>query len=218
MAGSDCELIGTGWLAQPANTWSSGAYLLAAAFVIIRRRRAGSAPALLLLAGAVALGFVSLGSSAYHGPQPSWARAAHDCSIAALLLVLVLRGAAGRPGSEQGRIYLVGAGALAAVITLVLAVPALTLLAHTALSIALLVTVLGRRRGSGAKPAGAHRLAVAALGLGLVLYLAGRTGGPLCSPTSPLQAHAGWHILTAVAAAAFLAQSDGAVGRQRAPR
>jgi hypothetical protein len=44
-------------------------------------------------------------------------------------------------------------------------------------------------------------LAVAALATGLALYVLGRTNGPLCSPSSLVQLHAGWHVATAVAAA-----------------
>ena len=206
MAGSDCELIGAGWLAQPANAWSSGAYLVAAAFVLARRHRAGAA-SLAVVAGAVALGLVSLGSIAYHGPQPPWAEAAHDWSIAALLLALVVRGAVDRPSFELHRIYLVGAGALAAATALVLAAPFSTQLVHGSLAVALVVSEAGRRRDPSAKPGVAHRVALAAVGSGLLLYLLGRTGGPLCSPASPFQAHAGWHVLTAVAAAAALSSS-----------
>jgi hypothetical protein len=50
----------------------------------------------------------------------------------------------------------------------------------------------GRPVVHGAVPLGAVALAVP-------LQLFGRTGGALCRPESLLQAHAGWHVLTAVA-------------------
>jgi hypothetical protein len=50
----------------------------------------------------------------------------------------------------------------------------------------------------------AGRGAVAAVVVGGVLYVLGRTGGPLCAPDSLLQLHAGWHVATAVAAALAL--------------
>jgi hypothetical protein len=46
---------------------------------------------------------------------------------------------------------------------------------------------------------------VAALAVGVAAYLLGRTGGPLCRPESLLQPHALWHLLTAVAMAAWAA-------------
>jgi len=44
---------------------------------------------------------------------------------------------------------------------------------------------------------------LAALAVGVPAYLLGRTGGPLCRPDSLLQPHALWHLLTAVAMAAW---------------
>ena len=47
-------------------------------------------------------------------------------------------------------------------------------------------------------------LALVALVVGAGLYLLGRTDGPLCSPSSVVQLHAGWHVATAVAAGTVL--------------
>jgi hypothetical protein len=55
----------------------------------------------------------------------------------------------------------------------------------------------------GARP-GVLALACGAFALTVPLQLWGRTGGPLCAPDSVLQAHAGWHVLTAVALGAVL--------------
>jgi hypothetical protein len=57
-------------------------------------------------------------------------------------------------------------------------------------------------------------VAVVALLAGGLLYVMGRTGAPLCSPSSVVQLHAGWHVATAVAAGAVLALSR----RASAPR
>jgi len=48
-------------------------------------------------------------------------------------------------------------------------------------------------------------LALVALAAGVALNLLGRTGAPLCRPESLAQGHAAWHVLTAVAVAAWLA-------------
>lgn len=60
--------------------------------------------------------------------------------------------------------------------------------------------VAWRRRSLPRPPA----VAVVALAAGVVVNLLTRTGAPLCSPGSLAQGHAGWHVLTAVAAAAWL--------------
>jgi hypothetical protein len=52
-------------------------------------------------------------------------------------------------------------------------------------------------------------LGVAALGGAVAVYLLTRTGAPLCRPSSLLQGHGAWHVLTAVAAASWLAAWPG---------
>lgn len=81
---SDCERIVVGALAQPVLAVTSLAYVIAGLAVlpwVVRVR----AP----LAGAagLALAAVGAGSFAYHGPQPSWAKLAHDWSIVAAAAV-----------------------------------------------------------------------------------------------------------------------------------
>ena len=191
MGGADCELLGDGWLAQPVNAWSSLAYLVAAAWVV--RRRRGAVP----LLGAVALALVAVGSFAYHGPQPGWGEAAHDASIAALLVVLLLH--AGGPPQRR-----FAAGALIVAVGCVLVAPASDALVHGTLAVAVTVVELRRRRQRRGPATAADRMAVAALAVGVALFLLGRTGGPLCAPSSVVQPHAGWHVATAVAAAAAL--------------
>ena len=146
MGGADCEVIGSGWLAQPVNAWSSFAYVVAAGFVLTGRRDA------VAVGGVCAVLLVGVGSVAYHGPQPGWAELVHDASIVVLLVVV------------------------------------------------LLAVVRGRRVAP---------VAVVALVVGGGLYLLGRTDGPLCSPSSLVQLHAGWHVATAVAAAAVLRATVG---------
>jgi hypothetical protein len=49
----------------------------------------------------------------------------------------------------------------------------------------------------------AYRAALAATAAGAICWWAGRTGSPWCDPDSLLQGHAGWHLLTAAALAAW---------------
>jgi hypothetical protein len=74
---------------------------------------------------------------------------------------------------------------------------------HNAAIVALVVLTVAaawRRRGVPRPPA----LAVVAFAAAVILNLLGRTGAPLCRPDSLAQPHAAWHVLTAVAAAAWL--------------
>jgi hypothetical protein len=100
-----------------------------------------------------------IGSFAYHGPQPSWAKWAHDVPIAALVGLFVANEALRAAGVEP----------------------------------------------DGARPCSTDRardIALLAGGGALIAYVLGRTGSPLCRPTSPVQLHAAWHVLSAVALAA----------------
>jgi hypothetical protein len=169
MGGSDCELLRGGWLAQPVNAVSAGAFLVAAACVVWSGRRTGAHRVALALAAA-ALAALGVGSIVYHGPQPGWARTLHDGSIAALIVVdALLVGAA----VVQGRV---------------------TAAAGTA-----------------------WRQASMWMAAALVAFVAGRTGGWLCDPASPLQPHALWHLLSAVGLA-HLALGSAEAGLAVQPR
>lgn len=107
IGGSDCELLRSGWLAQPANAVSAAAFLVAGARLAWMTRRTGVHRAA-LVTGAAALAAVGVGSIAYHGPQPGWSGSVHDGSIAALIVVdAVLFGAA----MVQGRATAAARGA-----------------------------------------------------------------------------------------------------------
>lgn len=65
--------------------------------------------------------------------------------------------------------------------------------------------VVARRSSPGGGVRAGRVVVVAALAVGVTAYLVGRTGGSLCRPDSLLQPHALWHLLTAVAMAAWAA-------------
>lgn len=198
MGTSDCEALRDAWLAQPANAWSSGAYLLAGGYLAVRHR-ATAAVARATAPAALALGAVAVGSFLYHGPQPAWGDAVHDASIALLLGTLAGRGGAAGPVSVRHRrriLFVVVAAAL------VVAVPGSVQAVHGALVGVVGISTVRTVRRSGATPA--VQVALVALAAGIALFAVGRTGGPLCEPRSLAQPHAGWHVATAIAAAALV--------------
>lgn len=201
----DCERLRDGLLAQPANAWTSVAFLLVGGWLLVRG--AGLPPAqrsrVRLLAVAVAA--VGVGSIAFHGPQQPGAEWLHDVTIAGLLVVVVVLGLGDLRRWTRRRTVSTGLSALA-VPGLALAVaPAGTtaatgILAAVALAAevtvhraALRPAVPTRRR---AYVTGGVLLAVAG-----VADLLGGTGGPWCAPGSLLQGHALWHLGTAAAVA-----------------
>ncbi|MGH9036077.1 MAG: hypothetical protein ACRD0O_09950 [Acidimicrobiia bacterium] len=100
LGGTDCEQIGTGWLAQPANAVSSLAFVAVGGWLLhgAAGRPADRVP---LVAAGTAMAGVGLASVAYHGPQPAWAEPVHDGSIAGLGVVLV--GLVVRRVAQRGR-------------------------------------------------------------------------------------------------------------------
>lgn len=87
MAESDCEQLRSGWLAQPANALSSAAFAVVGCWVLLRSRAAGPRRAFLFVGGLTMIA-TSVGSVAYHGPQPGWAHAVHDGSTATLVALI----------------------------------------------------------------------------------------------------------------------------------
>jgi hypothetical protein len=188
MGGADCELIRDAWLAQPANAWSSAAFLVAAAWVGAGRTAGGAV-------GAVALALVAVGSAAYHGPQPGWAEPVHDASIVLLLGVVLVQRV--EPSWKRPAAALSGTAAVVALLA-----PGLDVVAQAAVALALAVAEIRRWRAGRTSPS--DRVALVALAVGALLFALGRTGGPLCDPETVVQPHAGWHVAAAVAAAAAL--------------
>ena len=132
LAGSDCERLRSGWLAQPANTLSCAAFLAVGCWLLVRRRDGDHFA--VLISGAVAVIAGGVGSIVYHGPQPDWADAVHSSSVLGLAVVLIAQ-----------TIYLVGRGSSRAV------VPAWKA-ASGWMAAGLLAYALGRTRSSWCRP------------------------------------------------------------------
>jgi len=214
LGGSDCERLGSGWLAQPANAISSLAYLAAGVWLLWRATRPGSARAMLVAAGAATVA-VGVGSVAYHGPQPGWARTLHDGSVVWLALVVIghnlwlltrtslPRAALSAVPSLAAFPLLPGSGAGfrfpgPAVVAAVLVAGAA--LAHPTIT-------------PGARVA--WRRSAVWMALALAAYVAGRTGSALCRPALLWQPHAAWHVLSA---AGLLSAVLGFAARSPQPR
>ena len=217
---TDCETIGEGLLAQPANAVSSGAYLLIGMWLAVRALRRADEERPVAIAYGVALASVGIGSFLFHGPMPPGSRLVHDLTIAAVFAVIAARAAGALRQWSHG-----GVLGVAALITGVIgAVMAASPEAGIALSGVVGIAGLGLEvylYRSGRRPLLTRRhlrwligtvLVLAAAGLVNVL---GRTDAPLCDPDSLYQGHALWHVMTAVAfgmfgAVTFSADDEGA--------
>jgi Ceramidase len=202
---SDCEHIGQGLLAQPVNTLSSLAYVVAGILLLRRALVARSSQRVVLTVYAATVVAVGLGSVTFHGPMPSWGRFVHDPSIAAVLAFVISYDVALVRGANT-RGALLGFGALLGISAIVLAVsPDANNALDSALVVAAVIAevVVARSPKRVAAAGGLVRrpsvwvAGAAALAVGAALNALGRTAAPLCEPDSLVQLHAVWHVLTA---------------------
>ena len=185
VAASDCEHCRDGWVTQPVNALSSLGYVVAGADLL--QRPDPDRPFAWAVIG------VGVGSVAYPGPGGVAGRWLHDASLLAMLGLLTLTDltvAEGRPMPAPG-IGAVVAGAA------VLAHPRTSSYAQGAVGATAIAAEARRHVRSGARREAS--IAAPLMLAGLALQVFGRTGEPLCRPRSPLQAHAGWHLLSAAA-------------------
>jgi hypothetical protein len=198
--GSDCEQVRSGLIGQPANTVSAAAYLLAAGWLLVRASRRPAVPHRYWWFAA-AMAANGVGSGLYHGPGWPGSGWCHDVAAIAVPVLVAADGLGGVRGWDDRTVTRVGLIATAVAGAGVLVGPVTNVAMVAAVTAAVTAEAAVTRRPGRA----GQVIVLAALALGLAAYLLGRTGGPLCRPTSLLQPHALWHLLTAVAMAAWAA-------------
>jgi len=142
---------------------------------------------------ALAMVGVGIGSVALHGPGGVLGKWAHDASLLSMLGLLALADLTVAEGRHKPR----GAVAGIVVASMLGALPSATDISQ-AVAGALAASAETRRflRKRAAREAG---VTVPLWVLGGSLHVLGRTGQPLCREDSLLQAHAGWHVVSAAA-------------------
>jgi hypothetical protein len=209
----DCEAAGSGWLIQPVNAWSSLAFgvvgiaiVASAASVAGRERTVRVIFGLLLIA-------TGIGSFLFHGPQPAFGEFSHDVTFLAALWFLIVANLTGASGNmtkyaaaapkADPAIILVALAGIAGMALLVAVDAGATNILTVLLAILLVGSDVFLRKVAAPSP-GWYGLAIAALLVGIGLFISGRTGSPLCDPDGLAQAHAGWHVFAAVFLGAYL--------------
>lgn len=206
---ADCERLRPGLIAQPANTWSSLAYVATGSWLVVRGARRPAGRRLPPVAFGLVVAANGLGGLAFHGPGRPWARWLHDVALTATLAFVAARGLvdatdAGRPAG----IAATGTATTAAGLLLA-AVPDATNAVTGTLGAAVVGTeLLAERRTRRLRRGGSRRqvpyaVAGGALLVGAGVNLLSRTGRPWCRPDGVVQGHAVWHVLTAVGLAAW---------------
>ncbi len=210
LGATDCERLKTGLFAQPANTISSLAFLVAGVWIVLRGRRAPGHRVELTIFG-VAVASNAAGGLLLHGLQGPWAGWVHDLSLLSVLLFIVIFDVArflSRPTRWTTEVYLAslaGLGLLLAVVPSATdALSAILGLAASAWELEEYRRELPVIRASGLTARRLARVGVlVALALGATAFFLGRTGAPFCRPESAFQWHAVWHVLAAVAMALY---------------
>ncbi|MGI9648652.1 MAG: hypothetical protein ACR2OI_09055 [Acidimicrobiia bacterium] len=186
----DCELIGSGLIAQPIAAWTSLAFLPVGVWILTDRAMDVAGRAMFGLSVLA----VGAGSFLGHADATDWGRELDSLSIKLMLITFVLYPLGRRQSWTPGVVTSAWLGAFATVSVIQLLLPAsanplLAVLAGGALVLA----VEAARDGTGYwLGAGLSLIAGGAL-----LWWLGRDGGPWCSVDASLQPHGLWHILAA---------------------
>ncbi|KRC84417.1 hypothetical protein ASE25_21560 [Terrabacter sp. Root85] len=192
-----CELARPDGIAQPADAWSSLAFVVAGVAAAVLLGPAARPERVLVPLLAVSLVAVGIGSFAFHATLTLWGQFVDVLPMYAVGCVL-LAGALVRLRRVTPRVAVLGGVSLLVALGVLLRVwPESRRVLFAAVLLPGIVLELVAARG---RAGGARWLHV---GLGLLvtayaLWLLDQWG-VLCDPTSPLQGHAAWHVLGAVA-------------------
>lgn len=210
-----CEAIGAGLVRQPANTWSSFAFVLVAAWVVAQHARSrGDARAALsraetaLLVGSLVL--VGVGSAFYHASL-TFVGQVIDVSGMYLVATFILLHRLGprwgiSPIASVLGFVLLNASLMTAQVT----TPALRRFAFgVLLTTALLVEWRSSRAGRAWLATGAGLM-----GAAFLIWVVDRQR-ILCAPESLVQGHAIWHLLGALAAGCLFKSYEKEAGAER---
>ena len=204
-----CEAIGSGSVAQPANAWSSLAFVLAGLWIAHAssessgkteaRNRMVSEPAYRRLYG-YALAAIGLGSYFYHA---SLTFAGQVCDMSGMYLLItfaLLYGAARVTRIHTGVAMVAYIVWNAVLLGFQVAFPDLRRYVFALLVLGVLCLEARYRRDSGAKiESGWLSRGAVLLGLAFLIWVLDITK-VVCSPESIMQGHALWHVLGALAA------------------
>ncbi|MGB9359715.1 MAG: hypothetical protein WCC01_14275 [Acidimicrobiia bacterium] len=198
----DCEALGSGWLLQPVEAWTSLAYTLVGIVLIVAARRTASTERTLRITFGVLMAATGIGSFLYHGPQSAGAGFVHDVTFLATLWFVALMDPASSHGIRRRTAWLSFGAVGATVSVLLLLIPSSTnVLTGLAIVALVLSDVLMHRIGG--IDGRWYSTALALFAISLLFNVLGRSAAPTCDPDSLLQFHALWHVFSAGALGAY---------------
>ena len=187
-----CEEIRSDGIRQPSNSLSSLAFVLVAAIVLLRGWRNDRVKALLF---ALTLALVGIGSALYHASLSFTAQFLDVLGmylIATLALLLSVSRIRHLSTVAMVAAYVAINSLLAGILWMA---PLFRRWIFAALLAGIIATEMRNRTGERRN----MLRAVAVMGVAFVIWILDFTR-TLCSPSSPIQGHAVWHILGALAA------------------
>ena len=207
---TDCERFHPGLVAQPVNAWSSLAFLAAGLFILYGALRQPEARKELVVFG-VLVAANAVGSFVYHGPAFAWSHWAHDVPAVGIPLFIAAHDLGLVRGWPVSRRLFVFGVLLSMVGVVLLFLPGSGFaLAFLLVPAAGLGELAAYRAGYRPRPSdgwsawmATWMMVVLTFALAVGAFLLGRTASWLCNPDSVFQYHAVWHVLSALAAAAF---------------
>jgi 1-acyl-sn-glycerol-3-phosphate acyltransferase len=218
---TDCEARDAWGFSQDVNTWTSWAYVAAAVSMwwIVAR---GAMPRPTRVAMALYAGFVALegvGSVLFHGAPLRPGHLVHDAALIGMLgFIAGWQWALAARRSDRAPVAAaaVGLGSAIAVGAVWWATSEVTNIAVGVLVAAVVVAeITARRRGAG----GIWSTPLVALtAVALLTWYLGSAGSPVCEPTSSVQPHGAWHLMSAVVAVAWFDRALEVSGPSAAPR
>ena len=199
---TDCEQVGSGWLAQPVNALTSLVFSVIGLAIIGWARGVAGIERRVRYAIGIGLVATGIGSFLYHGPQPAGSQYLHDITF---LVTLVVIGAAnlraGLGWAERSMWILVGT-VFVVVSGILLAAPTVTNV-FTGLSVLVIVAGDVAVRRNGRIDMRSYWAALGLFVLAIVFFVLGRSGQWLCDPDSLFQGHGLWHVFSGLAIAAY---------------
>lgn len=199
---ADCELRDAWGFDQDVNAWSSVAFVVAGVVIATWALRGRLPRAFVVLGGLLVV--EGAGSVLSHGAPSTAAQLLHDVPIFAIV-GFVAGWHVGQVGGSTSRPWQTAVTGAAAGLAVSLLWPGAQTAAAAGAVLALLVAELlaGQRGLPGVWDAHLGGLAGAAG----ALWVAGRSGSPLCDPESLVQLHGAWHVAAAVLAVAWAARA-----------
>ncbi len=192
---SDCESVGDSLLAQPVNALSSLAFSVMGVFILATLSRwEGRERTNRVIFGILMIG-TGIGSFLFHGPQGPASHFLHDVTFLLTVFAVALMNVAAVVAWTEQR-TLATLGVVGLVLSALLIIWPLSTNAIAGFVVLTLVSVDVAMHRSGVTRTGWWVASIITMGVALVFFMLGGTGGPLCDSSSLFQGHALWHILS----------------------